>query len=619
MRLTWTSISGAWTLPVATAAAFIGAAPPIATQTPTLVDDRVDVRVVNVDVVVLDKKGQPVADLGREDFALFEDGRPVEIDYFTPPAARSTSPPEPVADATSHRTSPETTTAAPAAVAPVPLTVAVYLDDRATHAFHRNRVLLDLAEFLEESMQLPAEWILARFRDRLEIVAGPTPQIEEIITALPEIGEPDPRGLQWQRDERRAMSGMIASYQACQTIPLCVPCEDNWGVMLDLARSHAANESTRMALVTRGLADLVGSLSGVEGRKNVLYVGDGFELRGGLATLSYLADLCGHVRPDAQSEIFRIAVEQDNVTRLEELTAYANSNRVSLFMLDAQGVHVGRRNDVETGSLGGAAQSRASGSGLSDAAFADGARPAGPALAPTVQNDRLRMDNFQATHSAMALQTGGRAILNSHRPLGALGDVAASWTDATYSLGFTPDHPATGEMHRLEVELVGRAAKGRQLSYRRSYRDKQTEAQLVDRLISALYLDRTRNPLGVSVDSGTPKRVIRDVYDVPIEIVLPRPAFRAFPGSDDPRGQARVWLTAVHEDGTRSDVRQQYIDIEPPAGDPAVAGSAVAAPHRLVVQLELLEGASRVAVGVRDEVTQEMALLTLRVEVGGTD
>src|SRR5688572_2273247 len=47
--------------------------------------DRVDVEVVNVDVVVTDAKRQPVLDLALEDFELLVDGQPVEVSYFASP------------------------------------------------------------------------------------------------------------------------------------------------------------------------------------------------------------------------------------------------------------------------------------------------------------------------------------------------------------------------------------------------------------------------------------------------------------------------------------------------------------------------------------------------------
>jgi VWFA-related protein len=62
---------------------------PAAAQDPTqgqpldLFGDVVDVRVVNVEVVVTDKDGLPVTDLRPGDLKLFVDGEPRAIDYFT--------------------------------------------------------------------------------------------------------------------------------------------------------------------------------------------------------------------------------------------------------------------------------------------------------------------------------------------------------------------------------------------------------------------------------------------------------------------------------------------------------------------------------------------------------
>jgi hypothetical protein len=44
--------------------------------------EAVDVNVVNVDVYVTDKSGQPVTGLHRDDFELLEDGKRVEVTNF---------------------------------------------------------------------------------------------------------------------------------------------------------------------------------------------------------------------------------------------------------------------------------------------------------------------------------------------------------------------------------------------------------------------------------------------------------------------------------------------------------------------------------------------------------
>src|SRR6185436_19681646 len=70
-----------------------GAAPD--TQSPSFPSQ---IEQVTVDVVVTDKKGAPITGLGREDFALSEDGDPQNIATFEavqlPPATPSTAPVE---------------------------------------------------------------------------------------------------------------------------------------------------------------------------------------------------------------------------------------------------------------------------------------------------------------------------------------------------------------------------------------------------------------------------------------------------------------------------------------------------------------------------------------------
>ncbi len=53
-----------------------------AQQTIAPLAERIDVTVINVDVMVTDRAGHPVSGLTREDFEVFEDGRPQKITNF---------------------------------------------------------------------------------------------------------------------------------------------------------------------------------------------------------------------------------------------------------------------------------------------------------------------------------------------------------------------------------------------------------------------------------------------------------------------------------------------------------------------------------------------------------
>ncbi|MCY3971427.1 MAG: hypothetical protein OXG74_15955, partial [Acidobacteria bacterium] len=58
-------------------------AAPQDTPLPDLFADVIDVRVVNVEVVVTDRKGNRIRGLEASDFELRVDGEPVPIEYFT--------------------------------------------------------------------------------------------------------------------------------------------------------------------------------------------------------------------------------------------------------------------------------------------------------------------------------------------------------------------------------------------------------------------------------------------------------------------------------------------------------------------------------------------------------
>ena len=58
------------------------AAGPAAAQPTDMFVDTVDVKVVEIDVVVTDRRGRPVGGLGREDFEVSVDGAPVEVANF---------------------------------------------------------------------------------------------------------------------------------------------------------------------------------------------------------------------------------------------------------------------------------------------------------------------------------------------------------------------------------------------------------------------------------------------------------------------------------------------------------------------------------------------------------
>ena len=111
------------------------------------------VELVTVDVVVLDPKGEPVRGLRREDFALFEDGRPQGIATFEPfeGGAEEEAPPVPLGP----------TVAAPPKTQAGARTFVLLVDDMSLAPHRPEDVRRALGRFLGEGLRDGDELILA--------------------------------------------------------------------------------------------------------------------------------------------------------------------------------------------------------------------------------------------------------------------------------------------------------------------------------------------------------------------------------------------------------------------------------------------------------------------------
>ena len=140
-----------------------------------LFGEAIEVRVVNLEVVVENRGGERVTGLSRDDFRLLVDGQEVDIEYFT--------------EVSGKRVVPQVASEVPPAVGggeAVATNYVLFIDDDHTHVTFRRPVLLG---FLERLAELPAGdqvAIVAQSGRRLEIVTPFTTDREATRTALGE-------------------------------------------------------------------------------------------------------------------------------------------------------------------------------------------------------------------------------------------------------------------------------------------------------------------------------------------------------------------------------------------------------------------------------------------------
>ena len=165
--------------------------------------ESIDVNLVNVDVYVTDKHGNRIRGLTKDDFRVFEDGRPVAItNFYAVEGGRPTVEPEAAAR----------TAAAPSA-APTPplesevpedqrLHLVVYVDNWNIRPFDRNRVFVGIREFLRTQLT-PEDRVMLETYDRDPHIRRPfTSDADSIAAALFEIEKISAHGAELESDRR---------------------------------------------------------------------------------------------------------------------------------------------------------------------------------------------------------------------------------------------------------------------------------------------------------------------------------------------------------------------------------------------------------------------------------
>jgi VWFA-related protein len=269
--------------------------------------DRIEVGVVNLEVFVADRKGKPVPDLRREDFEVFEDGKPVEVTNFYAeagqPGASPSEPPKPVDQR---------------------LNLMVFVDDYNSEAANRNQMIEGVRDFLGRALAPGDRVMVVRFGRSLEVRKPFTTDVREVLAEL---------------DVMSKLAADLASRESSRDHQIQVVIDTlelgGWGTAEARIREYAEVETSYLAASLGALETVVGWLAGVPGRKALLYVSDGLpavpgqdlfvwaELRSGFKAGQRISGM--NAGSYDASELFR------------RVTAKASRNRVAIYPIEVMG------------------------------------------------------------------------------------------------------------------------------------------------------------------------------------------------------------------------------------------------------------------------------------------
>jgi len=423
------------------------ALPPERVSAPTIL--RSSTRLVEVSAIVLDQAGNAVTGLTKDDFQIFDNGRPETVRMFSAPAGRvaaTDSPAAPMEHAArvfTNKVSEGTRAANP---------VIVLMDEGVADMGQRMYARDRLVRFLRE----------AKPEDRIGLYVP----IEDGVGIVREF-----------TSDASALASLV----------------QNWGIgaqqLQEVSTVAQRNDRTSRldehfcaaAPALTAIAASAAHVAGIPGRKTLIWFSDGSASGAGPQN-------CFAQEKDAQQALNRAGV--------------------TLYAIDTRGVE-SVQPDASIGVKDYLDPLRRTSGGEKPS---NGSSDAQQAVANLNQMVRTNLDVIEKDQTLLldlAEKAGGRAFFNND----TLGALRTSYTDsdAAYTLGFYPESPkADGSYHRLEVKVPRRPELT--VRYRQGYVDESSDpkAQLsaalwspIDSSVIALTaeLDGDKVKLNIGIDA----------------------------------------------------------------------------------------------------------------------
>ncbi len=560
--------------------------------------ETVDVKVVNVDVIVTSKDGTRIRDLTRQDFRLYEDGEPVEITYFEgPPAGEPEPAAEPGRDAASRLTFPAR-----------PMSLIVYLDLFRLTTMQRARSLEALKAGLADEQERVRVMIIID-DGSVEIPLTFTEDREAILTAISEIAARKHRTFldntrdafremvevrkaityaHGIRDEEEAKAALSSAYSRRQAIEGTLPL-------------IAGERMREIRQLVASLERLSLGLSGVDGRRAILYVGNRLSMSPGEDLFSEAATLMADYSPLA---ILINGYSED--TRATRLIAEASRLRLTTTFDDM----------IRESSAVGVTFYTLTPPNLEDSDTTWREIPAAAGRPGSTRNEAIK-----AAACVMSGETGGLCQVGGS-DMSQLLEATFDDFGAYYSLAFTPGRDpevessrkrADESFHRIKVEVD---RPGLQLRYREGYLDRPREDAVRDRLIAALTFGEEQDELGMQLAMQPQQATETEgMFLIPFEVRLPaqRLALLPLPGGEKRQARARLLITTMDRRGRTTGVQEYPIQFEVSEARLA-SGQPLLYAHK--VHLTLAAGEQTLAVGIWDDAGRAGSFVSRRLEVG---
>jgi VWFA-related protein len=377
---------------------------------------RANTRLVVVDVVVTDKKGQPVTGLKAQDFVIEENGKKQRIGVFTPPGAPQ-APPQPLP--------PGLLSNRPEYLRPAGVPTVLLLDAANSHFKDQAYGRLQMLKYVADQSDSGAPMAVMTLTDRLHVLQEFTSDPKVLATAIKNL-RPQEQILQAETSPTSPSGSADAIGSGPGTTAAIEIAQSQVAAFQSVVTGY--NLELRTVLTIQAMTDLSRLLAGLPGRKNVVWLTSEFPFDlipqdRNLSDAEYKDDLpaSGSQRPVGLNAAGSLAAESrqlhgEGIRQAESQLASAD---VAIYPVDMRGIMTGGIDVAGSGTM-----------------------------------------------EEIAAETGGKAYTNQNEIRVGIA-LAASDTKASYSLGYYPDNKKwDGKYRSIKVKVDQGDT---QIRYRKGY------------------------------------------------------------------------------------------------------------------------------------------------------
>ncbi len=394
-----------------------------------------------VDVVATDNHGQPVTGLAKSDMTLLEDGKAQDIQVFeahVPPIQPKVIPKIelPPNQYTNFPTKPPGSS--------INIILFDVLNTPTEDQLYARRQMIEFLKTLPHGQQVA----LFQLDEKLHMIAGFTSNSDELLAAANKL-LPGHSAVLDTAAEKQATEDEITSQEEMAQAPSHPGTDPDGGLsnrpgvgtappsMFDLMRQFVEDEQVvrdqaRARITLDAFAQLARAVSGYAGRKNLLWLSEGFPISFGpnQGTLDAMRNIGNELDP------------------VRETAGLLSSSQISVYPIDIRGMKT-------TGpSITGSGQS------------VIGNRGGRPRYTTLINNQELELQNVHDAMQDIAQQTGGEAFYNTNDLKSALQSSLERGSNY-YTLAYVPSNRDWNSKYRhLEIKF---ARSGVKAEYRKGY------------------------------------------------------------------------------------------------------------------------------------------------------